>query len=147
MAHANARLTVRGRLLIVERRRQGWRQARIAAAMGVSRKCVRHWLHRFATEGEAGLADRSSRPHHSPTKTPPEVEAKVVALLRPTGAGGTRSLPRPASRPEPSRVLARHAMPHLAVLNPMTGERIRCSKATAVRYKRERPGELIHVDV
>lgn len=99
MSHAYARLTVRGRLLIVERRRQGWRQAHIAAAMGVSRTCVRHWLHRFATEGEAGLADRSSRPHHSPTKTSPEVEARSWRCVRPSSAGGTRSLPRPASRP------------------------------------------------
>lgn len=71
MSHANARLTVHGRLLIVRRLRQGWTQAHIASAMGVSRKCVRYWLARYASEGEDGLADRSSRPHHSPTRTSP----------------------------------------------------------------------------
>ncbi len=46
-----------------------------------------------------------------------------------------------------SRILARHHMPHLAVLDPMTGERLRASKTTAVRYERDRPGELVHMDV
>ena len=41
-------------------------QAHIAAAMGVSRKCVKTWIDRFADEGEAGLHDRSSRPHSMP---------------------------------------------------------------------------------
>lgn len=44
MSHPNARLTIRGRQLIVERARAGWTQAHIAAAMGISRRCVRRWL-------------------------------------------------------------------------------------------------------
>ncbi|MEV8027629.1 IS481 family transposase [Cellulosimicrobium funkei] len=148
MSHANARLTVRGRMLIVERRRDGWRQAHIAAAMGVSRKTVRYWLARFATEGEAGLHDRSSRPHRCPTRTPPQVEARVVALRRAERRGRDQiaaELGVPARTV--SRILARHHMPHLAVLDPMTGERLRASKTTAVRYERDRPGELVHMDV
>ena len=80
MSHGNARLTVHGRLLIVQRHQQGWRQAHIAAAMGVSRKCVKTWIQRYATEGEAGLQDRSSRPHSCPTKTSTEVEQRVLEL-------------------------------------------------------------------
>ncbi|MEX5721927.1 leucine zipper domain-containing protein, partial [Geodermatophilus maliterrae] len=80
MSHRNARTTVHGRKLIVDRYRAGWRQAHIAAAMGISRKCVRTWLTRYAAEGEAGLADRSSRPHTSPTRTPTETEDRVVEL-------------------------------------------------------------------
>src|SRR5690606_7843301 len=41
----------------------------------------------------------------------------------------------------------RAGLPHLAELDPMTGERIRASKTTAVRYERARPGELVHMDV
>ena len=80
MSHANARTTVHGRLLIVARHRAGWRPAHIAAAMGISRKCVRTWITRFQAEGEAGLADRSSRPHTSPRRTPVEVEDRIVEL-------------------------------------------------------------------
>ncbi len=69
MSHGNARTTVHGRKLIVELHAAGWKQAHIAAAMGVSRKCVRTWIARYDAEGEAGLADRSSRPHTSPTRT------------------------------------------------------------------------------
>ena len=99
VAHANARTTVQGRLLIVARYRAGWPKAHIAAAMGISRKCVSRWLDRYAAEGEAGLADRSSRPHHSPRRTPVEVEDRIVQL-RPSSAGGrTGSVPHWACRP------------------------------------------------
>jgi transposase InsO family protein len=148
MSHANARLTVHGRLLIVRRRRQGWAQAHIASAMGVSRKCVRYWLARYASEGEAGLADRSSRPHHSPTRTSPQVEARVIALRTAQRRGRDQLAVEIGLAPRTvSRILARHGLPHLAQLDPMTGEVIRASKQTAVRYERVRPGELVHMDV
>ena len=57
-------------------------KAHIAAAMGVSRRCVKKWIDRFAEEGEAGLHDRSSRRTTMPTKTPPEVERRIVELRR-----------------------------------------------------------------
>src|SRR5262245_20317975 len=57
-------------------------QAHIAAAMGVSRRCVKKWIDRYATAGVAGLRDRSSRPHRSPSKTPVEVEQQVIELRR-----------------------------------------------------------------
>ena len=148
MSHANARTTVLGRLLIIERHRAGWPQAHIAAAMGISRKCVKTWLDRYAAEGEAGLETRSSRPHSMPTRTPPEVERQVLELRRRERRGPDRigaELGVPARTV--SRVLARHRVPHLAVLDPLTGEQIRASKSTAVRYERKRPGELVHMDV
>ncbi|WP_460624311.1 IS481 family transposase, partial [Kineococcus endophyticus] len=120
----------------------------IAAAMGISRKCVRTWIERYESEGPDGLNDRSSRPHHSPTRTPEDVEAKVVDLrekqrLGPDELSAKTGVPARTV----SRVLARHGMAHLAELDPMTGEVLRSSKTTAVRYERERPGELAHMDV
>jgi hypothetical protein len=46
-----------------------------------------------------------------------------------------------------SRILRRAGMPRLAVCDPLTGEVIRATKATAVRYEHDRPGSLIHIDV
>ncbi len=148
VAHANARTTVHGRLLIVARYRAGWPKAHIAAAMGISRKCVGTWLDRYAAEGEAGLADRSSRPHTSPTRTPAEVEDRIVELRRrdrrgPAWIGAELGVPARTV----SRVLVRRGQPRLAALDPMTGQVIRSSKVTAVRYERSRPGELVHMDV
>ena len=148
VSHGSARLTVHGRLLIVQRHRAGWPKAHIAAAMGVSRKCVRKWIDRFNAEGETGLRDRSSRPHRTPTKTPQEVERRIIELRRrerrgPEWIGAELGLPARTV----SRVLARNALPRLAVLDPITGQVIRASKATAVRYERARPGELVHMDV
>ena len=148
MSHANARLTVHGRRLIVERARHGWKQAHIAAAMGVSRRCVQRWIARFHAEGEAGLQDRSSRPHGSPRRTAADVEAAVLALRERERRGRdwiADELGVPARTV--SRILARHGVPRLSQLDPITGQLIRASKTTAVRYERERPGELVHMDV
>ncbi|WP_432520660.1 IS481 family transposase [Kineococcus sp. SYSU DK006] len=148
MTHANARTTVHGRLLIVQRHQQGWAQAHIAAAMGISRKCVRTWITRYAAEGLDGLRDRSSRPHRSPTRTPGDIEARIIELRTrercgPDELGAQLGLPARTV----SRVLARHGLPHLSALDPMTGAVLRSSKTTAVRYERERPGELVHMDI
>ena len=148
MSHRNARTTFQGRLLIVERDRAGWPQAHIAKAMGVSRRCVRKWLDRYAAEGEAGLHDRSSRPHSCPRRTSAEVEQRILETRRrerrgPDWIGAELGVPARTV----SRVLARHRMPRLCTMDPLTGRVIRASKTTAVRYERERPGELVHMDV
>ena len=148
MSHRNARLTVHGRLLIVSRHRDGWAQAHIAAAMGVSRKCVATWIRRYRDEGEAGLHDRSSRPHSMPTHTPAAVEEAIIRARTKHREGPDVLGPKvgvPARTV--SRVLRRHAMPYLRELDPLTGDVIRSSKKTARRYERARPGELVHMDV
>ena len=146
--HGNARTSAYGRLLIVQRHQAGWPQAHIAKAMGVSRKCVKNWIDRYAAQGEAGLADRSSRPHTMPTKTSPEVEAQVVELRRAQRHGQDWLAAELGLSPRTvSRILRRHQMPYLHQCDPITGEVIRASKLTAVRYERSRPGELVHVDV
>jgi transposase InsO family protein len=148
VSHGNARTTVHGRKLIVDRHAAGWAQAHIAAAMGISRKCVRTWVARYDAEGEPGLVDRSSRPHTSPTRTPAEVEDRIVAARArerrgPAWLGAELGVPARTV----SRVLARRGQPRLCALDPMTGALIRSSKATATRYERSRPGELVHMDV
>ena len=149
MSHANARLNVHGRRLLVERvRRQGWPVAHAAKAMGISRQCAHRWVNRFDSEGEAGLVDRSSRPHSSPRRTSTQVEAAIVAARLEHRRGRDWLGPelRVPARTV-ARVLRRHRLPYLRVLDPLTGEVIRSSKTTAVRYERDRPGELVHVDV
>lgn len=148
VSHRNARLTVHGRLLIVQRHQGGWKQAHIAAAMGISRKCVKYWLDRYEAEGETGLETRSSRPHSMPNKTAPAVEEKVLAARAEHRDGPDVLAPKvgvPARTV--SRILRRHGVPYLRECDPMTGEVIRSSKATAVRYERDKPGELVHMDV
>ena len=149
MAHRNARLTVHGRRLIIERvLHQGRPRAHVAAEMGVSRQCVSHWIRRFLTEGHDGLHDRTSRPRTCPTRTPAEIESQVLAMREQQRRGQDWIGPElgiPARTV--SRILRRHRVPYLRELDPLTGAVIRASKATAVRYERERPGELVHMDV
>ncbi|MGV0707333.1 IS481 family transposase [Mycolicibacterium porcinum] len=148
MSHRNARTTFHGRLLMVRRYQAGWPKAHIAAAMGVSRKCVHTWISRFETEGQAGLADRSSRPHSMPARTPRQLENQIVAWRKRHQCGPDEISAKLGVCPRTvSRVLNRRQMPYLRDLDPMTGQVIRASKSTAVRYERVRPGELVHMDV
>jgi transposase InsO family protein len=149
VSHANARLTIHGRALLVDRIINGQRPvSHIAAELGVSRQCAHRWVRRFRQQGMAGLADRSSRPHRCPRQTSPEVEEAVIALRcsRRRGQdwiGAELGLPARTV----STILRRRQLPYLREGDPLTGALIRASKTTAVRYERSRPGELIHMDV
>ena len=141
MAHRNARLTVFGRRLLVERVASGRPVAHVAAEMGISRATAHKWIRRWRTEGDAGLHDRSSRPRTTPHRTPAAVEDRVCGLRQSRKLGPARIGPivgLPASTVH--RILTRHRLNRLAWLDRPTGTVIR-------RYERERPGELIHVDV
>src|ERR1700720_2138085 len=83
MSHRNARLTPRGRLLLVQRVRvDGIPVAHVAEAMGVSRQCAHRWVKRFDQEGVGGLEDRSSRPLHTPGETDSKTVARVLKRRR-----------------------------------------------------------------
>jgi len=141
VSHRNARLTVFGRRLLVERVLSGRPVAHVAAEMGVSRPTAHKWVRRWREEGDAGLHDRSSRPHRTPHRTRAAVEARVCDLRHSRKLGPARIGPvlgLPASTVH--RILTRHGLNRLAWLDRPTGTVIR-------RYERERPGELIHVDV
>ena len=109
-----------------------------AAAAGVTSKTVRKWQARHAAEGEAGLRDRSSRPHLSPTRLDEAAAAEILALRqqRLTGPVIARRLGRPVATV--GLVLRRHGLGRLAALD---------AKPAIVRYQREQPGELIHIDI
>lgn len=149
LSHVNARLTVLGRALLIERVIGGHRPvAHVAKELGVSRQCAHRWVRRFRAEGPQGLLDRSSRPRSSPSRTSPERERLVLDSRNHLRAGPTRIA---AATGVPartvSRVLARHQIPPLSWCDPLTGQLIRASRATTNRYERERPGELVHIDV
>ena len=135
--HKNARTTPHSRMLMIERLGSGWTPAAVAAAQGVDERTVRKWRDRFAAEGVAGLADRSSRPHHSPARLDPAIEDEIEALRRQrlSGPAIARQLGRPLSTV--GVVLRRRGLGRLAALDP---------KPPVVRYERQRPGELIHID-
>lgn len=141
MVKPKPRLSPWSRLQLVERVRAGRPAAHVAAEMGVSRATAYKWLARFAAEGTAGLLDRPSRPHRSPARTDPRVEAAILALRRDRRLGPARIagiLGLHASTVH--RVLTRAGVPRLAWLDRPTGQVIR-------RYEKSRPGELVHIDV
>ena len=149
MAHANARLNQHGRRLLVERVLVDRRPvAHVAKELGISRQCAHRWISRYRSEGLAGLVDRSSRPRRCPRRSSEAVEAAVLELRARERRGQDWLGPELGI---PARtvgaILARHRVPRLCECDPLTGEIIRASRLTAVRYERPTPGDLVHIDV
>ncbi len=137
--HKNACLTPRGRAELVRRVLDaGQTPKAVATAFGVCPKTVRKWVNRFQREGEAGLADRSSRPHRLRQPTSIEVAARIEALRRQRMTGRQIAKETGVSPATVSRVLRRLGLNSLKALEP--AEPVR-------RYERENPGELIHIDI
>ena len=135
--HNNARLTAWGRAELVRRVVvDGEPVALVAAALHVSGTTVRKWRRRFAAEGWAGLLDRSSRPHHSPTATTPARVERILRLraTRLTGPEIAEQLRLPVSTV--GRILTQAGQGRLRAPRPTAGP----------RYQRESPGELVHLD-
>ena len=141
MAHTTACLTPFGRRLLVDRIEvQGWPVARAAESMGVSRQTAHKWLDRWRSEGEAGLVDRSSRPHHCPTRLSEDIEQAVVAD-RITEREGPHLMAGRLGMPRSTiyAVLKRRGLSRLRTLDRTTG--------IPIRYVKDCPGELVHVDI
>lgn len=144
--HPNARLTPRGRETLVSRIKSGEGVAEAARQMGVSRQTASKWLAR-AARGEP-MSDRPCRPRRLARSTPPEAEDRVVEarasmLLSPLALAAETGVPARTC----ARIVARSGLPRLADVDRVTGEVRPRGPATPVRYEREAPGELLHVDV
>jgi len=137
--HKNAPLTPAGREILV-RRVLDERQTpmAVATAMGVCLSTVRKWVGRFKAEGVAGLQDRSSRPHRSPTRTPSPLAEQIATLRRQRRTGSEIAITVGRSKATVFRILSRLGMNRLKSLEP--AEPVR-------RYERDAPGDMIHIDI
>ena len=134
--HKNARLTPKGREVLVQRLEAGQRVDEVARALGISSTTVRKWWRRHQA-GE-GLQDRSSRPRRSPRQTPAEVSAQVEALRRQRRTGHWIAQRTGLSPATVSRLLRRAGISRWRELDP---------QAPARRYEYGAPGDLIHLDI
>lgn len=136
--HKNARITPSGRMLLVGRILGGIPVTRAAEAAGVSRRTAFKWKRRFRQAGEAALVDRSSRPVRIARQTHPARVEEVLRLRKRRDTGPQIATRVGLSTATVARILARHGLSRLKSLEP---------KEPVVRYQRDRPGELIHVDI
>ena len=142
MLHANAALTPRARLrlarLIVE---EHWPVSVAAARFQVSWRTAKRWADRYGAEGPAGTLDRSSRPRHSPNKTPEPVKRRIVHLRLKQRLGPVEIAARVGVAPSTAhQVLRRCRINRLNALDRASGEPVR-------RYEHPAPGDMLHVDV
>lgn len=140
--HPNASLTPLGRrkmiACVIDR---GWTIEATAERFQVDAKTVRKWRDRFVAEGPSGLLDRSSRPHLSPNATPDECRRRIIELRQQRRWGAAHigfEVGRAGSTVQ--KILTAEGLGRLD-----SGDR--ATKDPVVRYQRDRPGELVHVDV
>lgn len=141
--HPNAPLTPEGRARMVSCVLDGgWTVEATAERFQVDAKTVRKWRDRFLAEGEAGLMDRSSRPHRSPYRTPLRVRRWVVQLRKERRWGADRigfEVGLAASTVQ--SILNQEGLGRLD-----HGDRA-TDTGPVIRYQKQHPGELIHVDI
>lgn len=137
--HKNARLTVSGRVLLVQRAlKEGLRVAEVAQAQGVSVRTAYKWLNRYRTEGEEGLQDRSSRPVSCPHALAPERQEEIIKLRRQRKTYRQISQSLKVGHSTVGRILSRSGLNRLAYLEP---------PAPVIRYEYPHPGGLLHLDI
>ncbi|MBB4964022.1 IS481 family transposase [Saccharothrix violaceirubra] len=142
MTHANAPLTELGRLrlarCVVD---EGWPLRRAAERFQVSPTTAARWADRYRELGEAGLVDRSSRPHRSPRRLPTRRERRIVKVRLARRWGPARIAHLLGLNPSTvHRVLRRFGLARLAHLDRATATPVR-------RYEHAAPGDLVHVDI
>ena len=136
--HKNARLTPHGRERIARQVAGGQTPKAVSEAVGVCPRTARKWVERYRREGLAGLRDRSSRPHQLYRPTPQAVVEEIAVLRRQRCTGKQIASQVGVSPATVSRILRRLGLNKLSALEP--AEPVR-------RYERERPGEMIHLDI
>jgi transposase InsO family protein len=137
--HQNARLTPKGREEMVRTVIEGGlSKAAAARKYNTTPKTVGKWVDRFHAQGVDGLRDRSSRPLSSPTQTAQATCAAVEALRRQRYSGKQIAAELAISPATVSRILRRLGLNRLSALEPAE---------PVHRYERQRPGELIHIDI
>jgi transposase InsO family protein len=141
--HPNAPLTVEGRRRMVACvLDHGWTIEATAGRFQVDAKTVRKWRDRYVAAGDAGLQDRSCRPHRSPNRTPRQLRRRVLRLRRRRRWGADHI----------GFEVGLAASTVQGILNAAgVGRLDRGDRATDTRpvrrYQRDTPGELIHVDI
>jgi transposase InsO family protein len=136
--HKNARLTPLGRERMVKMVLSGQTPQAVGEAVGVCPRTVRKWVDRYESEGLAGLQDRPSRPRRLHRPTPQPVIERIESLRRQRMPGKEIADEVGVSAATVSRILERLGLNRLSALEPAEPPR---------RYERERPGEMIHIDI
>jgi transposase InsO family protein len=142
VVHGNAPLSETGRLrlarCIVD---DGWTLRRAAERFQVSVTTASRWAARYREHGEAGMADRCSRPHRSPNRTPTRTERRIIGVRVTRRWGPARIGYLLGIHPSTvHRVLTRYGIAKLRWLDRATGRVVR-------RMVSAHCGDLVHVDV
>jgi transposase InsO family protein len=138
-SHKNAPLTPKGREAMVRSVIEGGlSQADAAYQFNTTPKTVAKWVKRFHAEGVDGLRDRSSRPHSSPSQTPPATCTAIETFRRQRHTAQQIAAEVGVSPATVSRTLRRLGLNRIRDLEP--AEPVR-------RYECATPGEMIHLDI
>ena len=136
--HANAALSLNRRRQLCRRVVDDrWTVMKAAEAAEVSERTAGKWVRRFRDQGQAGLLDRSSAARNVHNRTPEARIQAIAALRRVRFTGAQIAELLGMAETTVSGILTRIGMGKLG----------RLGLEPVVRYERQRPGELLHIDV
>ena len=136
--HTNAKSCPSSRELLTKRVGSGWTVCRAAEAAGISERSAYKWLGRYREGGLPALQDRSSRPRRSPRAVADNRRELILKLRRHRMTARQIAGRLKMARSTIARLVSRAGMGRLKLLDP---------KEPVRRYQRERPGELLHLDI
>ena len=144
MSHPNSPLTFEGKRRLCERVDAGRPLAHVAIEAGISRATLAKWYGRWREEGEAGLVEKSSRPHRSPNAIGDDIVDAILELRRTEKWGNARIAAHLAdagievSASTVQRTLKRHDLSRVRDMDPPTGEPLR-----VIRYEHAACGDMV----
>ena len=116
---------------------QGVPLTQLSAEFGVAREVLGRWWSRYEAGDLAGLRPHSRRPHHSPTRTAPAVEQRILGLRAGRVSAVRIAYALGVGHSTVQRVLERRGLNQLP----------RPVRPKPRRYEKQRPGELVHIDL
>ena len=116
---------------------QGIPLTTLSAEFGVAREVLGRWWARYHVQDLAGLTPQSRRPHTSPSRLSARIEHQILRLRGQRLSAVRIAHALTIGHSTVQRVLERHGQNQLP----------RPARPTPRRYEKQRPGELVHIDV
>ncbi|KAA0923125.1 MULTISPECIES: IS481 family transposase [Rhodococcus] len=119
----------------------------VAERFGVSRQTVTAWRKRYENSGIDGLVDSSRRPHASPNRIQPDIEALICEMRRHHRRWGARRICFELSKEIGDRTPSRATVHRTLVRNGLVNHQEQQHKRVYKRWQREAPMHLWQLDL
>ena len=120
--------------------------SQLCRRFGISRKTGYKWLKRYREGGESALADRSRRPHHSPRRSPKEIETAVIQARQEHPVWGGRKIKAHLQRKGHNQLPSASTITEILRRNDKIDAEEALKHKPFQRFEMEQPNQLWQMD-